>query len=89
MSISFQYTEELCRALFEATSDSIFISDAQGRFLEVNPQGCALLGYSQEELGQRSWLDLLSTENQTQELLAWEEGDEGHPAWIEDQLRDK
>lgn len=89
MSTSFQHTEKLCRILFEETSDSIFISDAQGRFLEVNPQGCALVGYSQEELRQLSWSDLLSSGDRMRKLLAWEEGNEDQPAWIEDQIRDK
>ncbi|NJN99955.1 MAG: PAS domain S-box protein [Anaerolineales bacterium] len=89
MTTSFQHTDELCRTLFEEASDSIFISDVKGRFLEVNPQGCVLLGYDREELGQLAWSDLLLSEDRTRALLAWEEGNENQPAWIEDQLRDK
>ena len=43
-------TQEQWRELFEAAADPIFITDAESRYLEVNPAACALLGYEREEL---------------------------------------
>jgi PAS domain S-box-containing protein len=43
-------SEERYRALFETAKDAIFLSDETGKFMEVNPAACGLLGYSKEEL---------------------------------------
>jgi PAS domain S-box-containing protein len=43
-------TEEELAELFDATGAGIFVADAAGRYTAVNPAGCALLGYSREEL---------------------------------------
>lgn len=44
-------SERLHRAIFEHASDGIFIADgATHRYLDANPAGCALLGYTREEL---------------------------------------
>ncbi len=41
---------EQYRNLFEEASDAIFIADANGRYCDVNPAACAMLGYTREEL---------------------------------------
>jgi len=38
------------RTLFQTAGDAIFISDLEGRVLEVNKEACRLLGYTQDEL---------------------------------------
>src|SRR5437879_5036174 len=38
-------SEEQWRELFESAGDGIFITDRDSRYVEVNPAGCALLGY--------------------------------------------
>ncbi len=43
-------SEARYRMLLEQASDSIFVNDLEGRFLEVNAQACMMLGYSREEL---------------------------------------
>ncbi len=43
-------SEERYRELFEKAGDAIFVSDAQGRIVEVNRGACESLGYSREEL---------------------------------------
>lgn len=37
------------RALFDATSDALFIHDLDGRIVEVNERTCEMLGYTREE----------------------------------------
>ena len=43
-------SEASYRTLVEQASDGIFVADAHGNFLDVNPSGCAMIGYTQEEL---------------------------------------
>ena len=43
-------SEERFRTLIEQASDGIFVSDAQGRYLDVNSAGCRMLGYSREDI---------------------------------------
>ena len=51
---------ELYRAYFTASPLALFVSDARGRYLEVNGAACALTGYSREQLAQLSIADLLA-----------------------------
>lgn len=43
-------SEERYRSLVEQAADGIFVSDAQGHYLDVNSAGCQMLGYAREEL---------------------------------------
>ena len=43
-------SEERFRTLFEYAGDAIFISDLDGRFIDVNQTACDRLGYSKDEL---------------------------------------
>ena len=52
-------SERKLRTLFNQATEGIFISDPQGRFLDVNPAGCQLTGYSRQELLQLGIADLL------------------------------
>jgi len=38
------------RTLFESNRDGLFIINMRGRYIDVNPAACRLLGYSREEL---------------------------------------
>jgi two-component system cell cycle sensor histidine kinase/response regulator CckA len=51
--------EAQLRAVFENALDSILIADDQGRYVDVNPAACALLGASKDELLGRSAADFL------------------------------
>ena len=42
-------SEEKYRALFEESMDAIFISTPDGRYLDINPAGVELMGYSSKE----------------------------------------
>ncbi len=78
---------ELYRAIFEGASDGIFISDAQGRFLEVNQPGCEMLGYSPEDLRQLAWPEVLPAAEVAQELLVLHQTATGQTMLRECQLR--
>lgn len=54
--------EELYRAIFEATSDSLIITDLNLRITEVNPSACQLYGYPYEELIGMDLAELLHPE---------------------------
>jgi PAS domain S-box-containing protein len=43
-------SEERYRGLVEQAVDGIFVSDAQGHYLDVNSAGAAMLGYTREEI---------------------------------------
>ncbi len=49
---------EQYRTLVEQASDGIFITDGEGRFIEVNSAGCSLVGYSRDEILQKTIRDL-------------------------------
>jgi PAS domain S-box-containing protein len=57
-------TTEQYRVLFEEASDAIVVTDGEGRIVEVNPAGCALVGYTGEELLGRPVRELLAGEEQ-------------------------
>jgi PAS domain S-box-containing protein len=61
--------EDLCRALFERAADGIFIVDRQARFVEVNPRGCEMAGYSRQEILALSVVDLIPDEGLARDLL--------------------
>lgn len=43
-------SEEKYRSLFETSKDMVYITTADGKFLDINQSGCDLTGYSKEEL---------------------------------------
>jgi len=58
-----QSSEERYRTLGEQASDGIFISDHQGRYIDVNSAGSKMLGYSREEILKLSIQDLVVQED--------------------------
>ena len=50
------------RTLFQTAADPIFISDLEGRLLEVNDEACRLLGYTRDELLHLTVYDLITPE---------------------------
>jgi PAS domain S-box-containing protein len=52
-------SEERFRTLVDQSSDGIFISDIAGRYQDVNPAGCTMLGYARDELLRMSIADVL------------------------------
>ena len=56
-------SEARYRDLVEQITDGIFVCDQDGRYLEVNPAACALLGYTREEVLQRKASDFIAPED--------------------------
>ena len=57
-------SEEQLREVFDRAGDGVFIADAEGRFIDVNPAACALGQYTREEvLGRFVW-DLIAPDEQ-------------------------
>lgn len=57
-----QVSEQKFRSYVDHAPDGVFVSDENGRYLEVNRAATALTGYSEQELLQRSIADLLPPE---------------------------
>ncbi|HKT86867.1 MAG TPA: sigma 54-interacting transcriptional regulator [Candidatus Sulfotelmatobacter sp.] len=51
--------EQHFRALVEQASDGIFVADARGNYIDVNSVGAEMLGYTREEVLQRSIADVV------------------------------
>jgi len=52
-------SEERYRSLVEQTADGILLADANGRYLDVNPAGCEMLGYSFGEITMMGITDVI------------------------------
>lgn len=55
-------SEERFRLLVEQAADGIFVSDAEGHYLDVNSAGCAMLGYSRDEILRMAIADVIAPE---------------------------
>lgn len=65
-------SETRFRTYVESAPEGIFVADAQGRYVEVNPAACSLVGYSKVELLAMSITDLTpeGAEGAHRQLLA-------------------
>lgn len=59
------------QAISEHSLDAIVLSDDKTRYVDANPAACALLGYSREELLQKSLWDLIPTHQQATGEKSW------------------
>jgi PAS domain S-box-containing protein len=55
--------QEIYRNLFEQAADGIFVSDPSGRYLDVNPRGCEMLGFTREEILSKTIRDLVTPDD--------------------------
>ncbi|BDQ02916.1 PAS domain S-box protein [Ignavibacterium sp.] len=51
--------QEKTKMIIEYASEGIFIADEKGKYIDVNPVGCRMLGYSKEELLEKNLRDLI------------------------------
>jgi len=66
-------SDERYRTLIEQASDGIFTADPQGNYIDVNPSGCAMLGYTREEILKLNMRDLTSIESQMEKPIQFDE----------------
>ena len=55
-------SERMYRTVFESANDAVFIESVDGRILDVNRNGCEMLGYQRNELARMSVSDLVPAE---------------------------
>src|SRR5918995_705706 len=81
-------SEQRFRQLFENSADALFVHDEQGRFVDCNVQACRVLGYTCEELLERTVADvtarLISEEERREQKgeTLWERALRGEPGRI-------
>lgn len=69
-------SEAWVRSLFEQAKDGIFIADRDGRYIDVNPAGASMFGYTRDEILGKRITDLLMPgelarfERERQQILA-------------------
>lgn len=59
-------SEQKYRLMMEQAADGILLIDATGRLVDVNPQGCGMLGFSRDEMLAFSMRELVPPENREQ-----------------------
>lgn len=89
MAKQLRASETKYRTMMEQAADGIFLSDREGRYLEVNPRGCAMLGYSREEILQLNIRDLVRPERHTLLAQGMAEALAGNAQLCESKLRHK
>lgn len=80
-------SEERHRAIFERASDGIFLANAEQRYIDVNPAGLALLGYTRDELLEMHLRDLVPTEDLESQPIQPQRFAAGEPFVVERRLR--
>lgn len=56
-------SEQRLRAYMDSAPDGIFVADASGRYLDVNPAGCAMLGLTRDAILARNIHGLMAPES--------------------------
>ncbi len=81
--------ELMYKALVDQASDSFFVHDFEGRFLEVNGQACDSLGYTREELLTMNVVDVEQDFNINTAQAAWAKIEPGIPFTLYGQQKRK
>ena len=64
--------KEFFRSIFELSSIGIAVASPEFGWASVNPRLCSMLGYSEDELRDRSWLDLTHPDDAPRDLVRYE-----------------
>ncbi len=80
--------QEKTRMIIEYASEGIFIADEKGKYIDVNPVGCRMLGYNKEELLQMNLRELIYFDS-TEPPLALDRLLAGETITIERKLKKK
>ncbi|AYV56237.1 hybrid sensor histidine kinase/response regulator [Leptospira kmetyi] len=79
-------SEARYRSLVEQASDTIFLTDKEGRYIEINPSGCALLGYTKEEFLKLHLWDVIDPDDLKKQPLRVNDLKAGKPVLTERKL---
>ncbi len=82
-------SEARYRTLVEQAADGIFVADSQGRYVDVNPSGCAMLGYARDEFLGLTIADLIPTADLAAEPVHWDQLRAGKAVVSERRLKRK
>ncbi len=82
-------SESRYRILIEQASDGILIADSRGNIVDVNKNGCAMLGYNREEMLRLSLINLITGGSVKANLARFDQILEGKELVKEYQLRCK
>ncbi|MCL6493907.1 MAG: PAS domain S-box protein, partial [Ignavibacterium sp.] len=77
--------QEKIKMIIDHASEGIFIADEKGQYVDVNPIGCRMLGYSKEELLQKNLRELIFYD-ETAKPLAIDKLIEGETVTVERKL---
>jgi PAS domain S-box-containing protein len=69
--IALEASEGRYRSVVENAPSAIFVTDAAGRFLDVNPEACRLTGYDRDDLLARTLTDMLDPLQQEKGLARY------------------
>jgi PAS domain S-box-containing protein len=69
MENALQKSEEQFRTVFEKGPLGMVMVDENFRFLKINPRFCSMLGYSQEELLQKTFTDITHPDHITEDIF--------------------
>ncbi|MBI1295120.1 PAS domain S-box protein [bacterium] len=82
-------SEERYRTLIEQASDGIFLANSEGNYIDVNPSGCAMLGYNRAELLQMNMRDLFYSDAEEKYAAALQRLQSGRDKLVEHKLKRK
>ena len=71
IDLALHESEDRFRAYVEQAADALFVHDFSGQFVYVNPQACASLGYTREELLQMNVVDVETDFDLARAQEAW------------------
>ncbi len=84
-----QESEEKYRSMIEQASDGIFILDDEGCYIDANPAGCSMVGYSRDEIVRMSAVDILPVGETPMNILKAKELKVGQTIIMERRLKKK
>jgi PAS domain S-box-containing protein len=77
------------RGVLENATDGLFVHDETGRFVEVNPEACRLLGYTRDQLLQLGVSDIVTPEDGVAFDAVWPRMADGETGTFSGRLRCK
>lgn len=77
------------RTVVDQASDGIYLVDFQGQIRDINKSGCKMLGYSKDEMLQKTMDEIITPESLSQMPIQYDKLKKGRTVRLERQLRKK